>query len=677
MKNSVKLIFASALMLTAVSCAKDVAPQVPVESPVRFDVGVDGTKAVLVNSETETAFTAEGFKVTAYEGTTKKMDNVAVTKSGNNWTYTGEYLWKKNTTMRFFGYYPQALAGSLTTTDTGISAFTYSPLDSETAAVKGQTDYMLATYNGQGNAGVAPLNFTHPQASVKFKVGTFDASVTKIKSIAIGGFYKTATCTPTAGDTGFTYAWSGQSGYANDGALPQSGLNLTLAADAAIGTPFLLIPGQQFTAEHPLTVLLTVTLDGEEKQLYAAIVRKDEKDDLVQGYTTTYTINYEPSYGLQFSASEITPWSSGVSSTPVLAEYPEGALPGVFTVNASGKKVYFSKGNLQYRHTANGSGTDLSHQTTSGTKPGIWRFAEEQWHTVGDAGTHFGNVYETIGGTSQLCTNLAGFNPNDDTARAQYCGWIDMFHDCSSGYDNHNPWDVSTNRYGPGPNNYMGGDSGDPISGTDWDWGHYNAISNGGDTPGLWRTPVIGELDYLLISRQNTNLTIGSVNHVNAVGAFVEGIAGIMIFPDGFSWPSGLEMRFSEGDILTKPDAYSTQNTEGSITGIWKVSYSGDEFQQLENAGVLFLPECMCWKLNDHLNFVGMPFNSGPVYGYYWESNGGALSTKSTKAIKSPSGPSFMNFQFYGSQGGNGYGRYWDKNFTISAISVRLVTDAN
>lgn len=37
------------------------------------------------------------------------MDNVAVTKSGDNCTYTGEYLWKKNTTMRFFAYCPQAL----------------------------------------------------------------------------------------------------------------------------------------------------------------------------------------------------------------------------------------------------------------------------------------------------------------------------------------------------------------------------------------------------------------------------------------------------------------------------------------------------------------------------------------------------------------------------------------
>ena len=307
MKNSVKLIFASALLLTAASCAKDVALQVPGENPVRFDVGVDGTKATLINAATDAGFTS--FSVIAYEGSEKKMDKVPVTKSGTAWTYPGDYLWKKGTTMRFFGYYSQALATTLysRTTKDGISAFTYSPLESGTTTVKGQTDYMLATYNGQGDGGEAPLNFTHPLASIQFKCGAFDNSVTKIKSIAIGGFYTSATCTPTCGTDAVTYAWSSRSGTADDGALEQSDLNLTPAADAAIGTPFLLIPGQNFSTKN-LTVLLTVTMDSKDKTLLATI----DKGTLVQGQTTNCTIKYVGK-NLYFTTT-VTEWITGGSA---------------------------------------------------------------------------------------------------------------------------------------------------------------------------------------------------------------------------------------------------------------------------------------------------------------------------------------------------------------------------
>ena len=309
MKNSVKLIFASALLLTAVSCAKDVSLQVPGETPVRFDIGVEGTKAELINRETETAFTTEGFKVIAYEeeSTSRKMNKVAVTNDSGTWKTATDYYWKKNTKMTFYAFYPQDLATSLDskTTNAGIAPFTYSPLASGvTADVTGQTDYMLATYSGTGTNGKATLNFSHLLASIQFKIGTFDSGVTKIKSIAIGGFYKMATCTPTAGNAGFTYAWSGQSGTAEDGALEQSGLNQTPAPDAVIGTPFLLIPGQDFSTKN-LTVLLTITENSVDKTLLATI----KSGTLVQGQTTNCTINYENGKGLNFSC-ELTPWSA-------------------------------------------------------------------------------------------------------------------------------------------------------------------------------------------------------------------------------------------------------------------------------------------------------------------------------------------------------------------------------
>lgn len=56
---------------------------------------------------------------------------------------------------------------------------------------------------------------------------------------------------------------------------------------------------------------------------------------------------------------------------------PEGALNGLFSVSAT-KKVYFSKGNLQYQASTN-----------------TWRFATNQWDFVGgttESRCNFGNV---------------------------------------------------------------------------------------------------------------------------------------------------------------------------------------------------------------------------------------------------------------------------------------------
>lgn len=50
-------------------------------------------------------------------------------------------------------------------------------------------------------------------------------------------------------------------------------------------------------------------------------------------------------------------------------------LPGAFTVNAEGKTVYFSKGNLQA--TVDAAGTPTS-----------WRFAANQYDCVGEGGAN-------------------------------------------------------------------------------------------------------------------------------------------------------------------------------------------------------------------------------------------------------------------------------------------------
>lgn len=190
----------------------------------------------------------------------------------------------------------------------------------------------------------------------------------------------------------------------------------------------------------------------------------------------------------------------------------QGALPGLFSVGEN-KKVRFSQGNLQF-HCKNYE----------------FRFAEHQWDTVS----------------------------LDDNKKvgADFDGWIDVFGYGTSGYMGCQPYESSTNA-----SQYPKGS----IAGTNYDWGVYNPISNGGNKEGLWRTMTGKEWRYLLRERPNaTKLNIkGTVN----------GKEGMILLPDDF-----YEKRVRI-PIDSTPDNYSTN------------SYSGDTWKALEEAGAVFRPE--------------------------------------------------------------------------------------
>jgi hypothetical protein len=121
------------------------------------------------------------------------------------------------------------------------------------------------------------------------------------------------------------------------------------------------------------------------------------------------------------------------------------ALAGVFTINASGDKVQFSKGNLQAVFSA--AGTDCT-----------WQFAENQWDCSGADN----NKVNGNGSVSSNCT-------------------IDVFG-----------WSTSSNNFGIHNSKTDGDYSGDFV-----DWG--TAIGSG------WRTLTHDEWNFLLQSRTTTS----------------------------------------------------------------------------------------------------------------------------------------------------------------------------
>ena len=232
---------------------------------------------------------------------------------------------------------------------------------------------------------------------------------------------------------------------------------------------------------------------------------------------------------------------------------PAGALPGLFTVNESGKQVYFSQGNLQF-HTTNK----------------IWRFAEHQYDICDNT-------------TEQHATSDYAENTNK---------WIDLFgwgtsgyHQESDGYNtNYQPWatskslvDEEYNQYGYGPSKNVTPEgpagmtqSAGNISGSYYDWGVNNAISNGGNQAGKWRTLTDSEWIYLIGTRKVN----GATN--TYVWATVDGVGGLIIFHDDYKGATSGLTSIPDGCVFL-PAAGNRYVTEvkkvGSYGDYWTSSY--------------------------------------------------------------------------------------------------------
>ena len=165
---------------------------------------------------------------------------------------------------------------------------------------------------------------------------------------------------------------------------------------------------------------------------------------------------------------------------------PTGAINGLYSINSSGDKVYFSKGNLQYIGSA--------------ATP-YWKFADNQWDYLGDNG--------------QGSTNM---NVDRDLFGWGTSGW-----NCGNTY--YQPWDTDDSDgslYGPPGENNLTDEY------VNSDWGYYNAINNGGNTTHTWRTLSQMEWNYVMHNRNSSS-------GILFVKAIINGINGLIILPDDWN----------------------------------------------------------------------------------------------------------------------------------------------
>lgn len=199
-----------------------------------------------------------------------------------------------------------------------------------------------------------------------------------------------------------------------------------------------------------------------------------------------------------------------------------GATKSEFSVSPT-QKVKISRGNLKYQAST-----------------GIWSFSDLQYRSVGVLNSQISPSHE---------------------------GWIDLFGWGTSGWNSgatsYQPWATSTDS----SDYWVGGDWHNDLAGSceNADWGRYNAISNGGNEAGMWRTLSIEEWDYLM---SDNAVRAGKWSEATISDSYL----GIIVLPDDFALPEGLSF------------------TPGCANGWNTNEYEIAEWNKMELAGAVFLP---------------------------------------------------------------------------------------
>lgn len=260
-----------------------------------------------------------------------------------------------------------------------------------------------------------------------------------------------------------------------------------------------------------------------------------------------------------------------------------GLLPGKFTVNEQGGKIGFSKGILLFYPDAEG---------------GQWKFANNQWDcSATNAIAHF-------------CWGCSGYAHGAKVT------------DPTSYSDGH-PEDFYA--YGD-PKASLSEKSGKA------DWG-YNAIVNGGNKEGKWRTPQSSEIGYIMSKRQT-----GS--GLRYVLAMMDGKRGVIFLPD--DWDAS---------------KYTFENPNSREYGTYdkNVISTGDWTKVLEPAGCVFI--VAAGQLKSASGFPRPVVRAGEE-GHYWLN--GAHPADATET---------SSFFFGPNDASTGYQVRW------AGYSVRLVCD--
>ncbi|MBE6340899.1 MAG: hypothetical protein E7069_09215 [Bacteroidales bacterium] len=227
----------------------------------------------------------------------------------------------------------------------------------------------------------------------------------------------------------------------------------------------------------------------------------------------------------------------------------EGEIEAKYSVSAS-KKVAFSKGNLQYNYNSK-----------------QWSFAEEQYNTVDKTCVNSSTTPKKYEIGSNKKTDLfwwatSGWN-NGKNVYSPLCVYVN------------NTYNNEYRLIAANQTLYVGGDM--SSSKPNADWGVYNAITNGENKAGVWRTLTEAEWDYLLRSRPRASYKrcLAQI----AITSNSSSVKGLLLLPDNWE------------EVSVDDNGTATTRVKNAV-GTTNYAVLGDaQLKDLEKKyGVVFLP---------------------------------------------------------------------------------------
>ena len=258
----------------------------------------------------------------------------------------------------------------------------------------------------------------------------------------------------------------------------------------------------------------------------------------------------------------------------------DGALDGLFKVSDN-KIIRFSQGNLQY----------LANDGNGMSK---WQFAENQTDAISD------DDNKTISQTSEKWINLFGYGTS---------GWY-------SGAQEYQPYTCNDESI-----NYLQASMTGPNANADW--GVYNAIYNGGNTHGMWRTLTTEEWNYLFFGRGGTEAESKKRFAEATIICNSYSARGVIILPDNWKITTSDLSAAGIHNFLTGNQG------NGSETGYAVNVLTSDQWEFMERNGAVFLP-ADGYRDRDHNDNVYIVHYGGNgateiTIGHYWTADNNYL----------------------------------------------------
>ena len=536
MRKSFYLSLAGSVVLLA-SCGKQDVEVLP-EGLIAFrQAGLVSSFSAMVDTKAsvvdDASLASSGFNVTCTTGSvgseTQVWNNVAFTKSGSYYVAGGDGKWwpATNPSYHFYG------ANAAITFNAG----------GPTVEATNATDVVCAYMPSPAYKTPNTLEFKHIFARIT------DVTMEAATGYTISGI--SVTITPKTGGTYNLRTGSGQTDGTGWSSLTTG--SATGIANATPGTKsndLYLVPGT-----YTLTASWTATR-GEYTQTFTG---RTCDISVIGGKCNTITANFTGDATQVMFDVSVTDWGS---NTIAIGTFPtvsaeDFEINGDFTVDGSGTKVRFAKGNLQ---AVIGTGISDYRATASS-----WKFADNQWDYVGNAA---GNTSFAVGSTVDLF------------------GWVGA----SASYDSYGLCTNASTK-----NAYYGTSASDALK---TDWGSIPGVISACGTG--WRTLTSAEWNYVFSTRAS-GATVNGTSNARYTHATINtdgtGVNGMILFPDGVT--------IAAGEATT----WGAINDNSS----WATKCTTSQWSALESKGCVFLPAA-------GRRYGTSVYNAGS-FGSYWSSS--------------------------------------------------------